>query len=31
MAEALAAHFQAERTVLLRHRELTSAELLPRK
>jgi UPF0042 nucleotide-binding protein len=31
LAESLARRFQPERTVLLRHRELTSAELLPHK
>ena len=31
LAESLARQFQTERPVLLRHRELTSAELLPRK
>ncbi len=31
ISEALAAHFRSDRTVLLRHRELTIAELLPRK
>lgn len=31
LAESLAAHFRASRPVLLRHRELSAAELLPRK
>jgi UPF0042 nucleotide-binding protein len=31
LAESLAVHFRAARPVLLRHRELTAAELLPRK
>lgn len=31
LAESLAAHFRAVRPVLLRHRELSAAELLPRK
>jgi RNase adapter protein RapZ len=31
LAEALATHFRTSRPVLLRHRELSAAELLPRK
>jgi UPF0042 nucleotide-binding protein len=31
LAESLAAHFRTSRPVLLRHRELSAAELLPRK
>ncbi len=31
LAESLATHFRASRPVLLRHRELSAAELLPRK